>query len=826
MRERMRVAGIQLPPLPSTLTESRSDSPRAGRRGGRSPRRGEGSGDRTKRRRLSADGLDGGANKGADGKRPRRQGAKQGRQPKERCDPKARRSAEAAGVNGCLQMVSTRGAETAADPTPVEKPAAPGGCEATRFARMPLLVLEGREGGIANALAPNAGNASTAVGPLAPPPPPPLPPTPPPSVQALAAGVSHGRQLTTRPSLPAHLMARRLSGGATTGLSSGFASGEAGSAVAAAHPSPSSGQCFPRLHPPPGRFARPPAPRASAAGRISLGSSTGGASSETGTESAAEGSVESGVESGIDSGADTPSGARGSWSSSSVAYGRRLSLGSAQGASPLEARRGPDGGSAGPHRMRRPVALAEQTVEVKVALAKYVELLGAGAGGGELARAKEAVEEAKRRQSRPAGGQTSMHGFFEGAGRASMNAAEAKRRRLAAASYSWMNDSGVYVDSDSTDGVQSVRPQRPDKACVSQSSEVGDARPPTASSVLAHGGLLEPSPTNAPGAMQGEATCTPAYRRVNVVPSGAAASRRADSEATISLDDFAELWQRQPQFAFGLHAESHGEGPPRSPYTNTMLCGVAVCWDLWAPTAPATSNPTVPPPADRGSAHQPTEQQAGPRVYYLPLGSDFAGGAPLASPACGGSEGQATVTSGGASAGDTAQDTTAAWGLLQSLMLAEGKLKVADDAKRQCALLLSRGVRVSGRFFDPRVAAWMLSPSERAGGLSTHSLALRHHPALEAAMGVLPSCSVRDLCCRCTFRAYSLTARLSHELARAQILTSCVEQVLLPPEHTAAVLLGRLASPRLASPNLPSALCQRYRSSRRLAVVWCGRRWL
>lgn len=225
-----------------------------------------------------------------------------------------------------------------------------------------------------------------------------------------------------------------------------------------------------------------------------------------------------------------------------------------------------------------------------------------------------------------------------------------------------MNDPKVAVDSDSTDtdGQLSAQQRR------------------TRAIVEAAGAQASGS-----GVQDGASAVSPprAYRRVNVRVGGPSACTTVEAEGpemhgegTIGLEAFGELWLAQPRFAFTLHTETSVEegrlcdsGRPRPPYTATAIRGMAITWDLYEPRA-----------------------QHAAVVYYLPLGADYAG-ARSAGGRCGGGFGGLDARDG------ACVDGQAAWLLVQTAMVAERAIKVADTLKQQCALLLSRGVHVCGR---------------------------------------------------------------------------------------------------------------------------------
>ena len=431
------------------------------------------------------------------------------------------------------------------------------------------------------------------------------------------------------------------------------------------------------------------------------------------------------------------------------------------------------------------------------ALQHWIELRVAGVAGAELAEAEEAANRERQQAERRKSGQSSMLAYMGGP----------KRRRLTAVAHSWMHDSDMAIDSDSTDGMRSVQQQRHRaKQVGEEGSDVGGARPTSRQ---------------------------PAYRRVNVVPSarlgsaggiggGSAADEAgaaaAEAGASISIDEFGSQLLSQKHFAFGLHTESsaaHDE-PPTPPYTARVLRGIAICWEVWQGGA------SVSAAAGGGDPSEAMAARGVPVVYYLPL-ADYAG-TRLACGGAGSSHSSAPASDGSfdASEDDSGGMGAAAWSLLQTAMLSSSLTKISYDCKQQCALLLSRGVRIDGRLLDPRIAAWMLCPDGQESALSARKIAQKYYPALEAAISATATVGhVRDLCCRCTFRTISLMHRLNHELEQKRMPLSCVQQ-----EMRISLVLARTELQGFAA--LPPVFRrERDEMRRRLdSLEWEGRRLL
>ena len=436
----------------------------------------------------------------------------------------------------------------------------------------------------------------------------------------------------------------------------------------------------------------------------------------------------------------------------------------------------------------------------RAAVSRYTHLMRIGAPLHEQLDAKDAAERWRfeKRGFGGGGGGTKVGGAWwqEEAVDDGDEEERRKRQRRSALDAPWMQDSDVGMHSDSTasgDGgsVPFGRPVRAGAAAAANTAAAAAADPE-----------------------EGAMSYWKVYRRVNVD----VAQRRLSGASSVSLDEdaaapsdgsmipldmFRKAWLSQARFAFNLHVErsrtrggrKQGGGPQAEmvynrplapPYRDWHIIGVSVCWELCTRCIPGQEM------IDR------------PTVYYMPLVDEEAMMSVDEAPE-GEASGDASVTAPPGrkrlSLGREAPMHAEVWGVLQSALDGAHSLKVADQSKMQAAILLDYGIRIAGRLYDPRIAAWMNCPDQTTDQISTRRLSEQYFPLLERSLEAAHNVhgrldddsgermlSVRDECCRCCFRCLSLMVRLDDLL----ITEKSFPRAAIEQEMRLSVVLARM----------------------------------
>ena len=147
--------------------------------------------------------------------------------------------------------------------------------------------------------------------------------------------------------------------------------------------------------------------------------------------------------------------------------------------------------------------------------------------------------------------------------------------RSSAVEPSWMHDSDMALDSDSTEGWRNSPQLRSGAAAAARPAGL-----PSQSRFLRRVDVIDDGVHGG-----GDGPGLDASSHATGGGSGAAGDGACSARTTISLGEFEEQWLSSPHFAFGLHvvqAEADAAGRCRSykrpPYLGARLVGITVCW--------------------------------------------------------------------------------------------------------------------------------------------------------------------------------------------------------------------------------------------------------